>query len=123
RSVLHSSTPLPSATVFRRELLAVVGGLREDLDFLCDWDFFARLIVEQHRRHRFIGMLSPGFIGWRVHDDSTTGRMWHRHFLEHEQVMNGIRKAPELAEALIGDKGARDRFFATAVRYRYRRLF
>ena len=86
RSVMHSSTPLPSATVFRRELLEAVGGMREDLDFLCDWEFASRLIVAQHHRHRFIGMVSPGYVGWRLHDDSTTGRLWHRHFLDFDQL-------------------------------------
>lgn len=124
RSFLHSGTPLPSATVFTREALeAVGGGMREDLDFLCDWEFFARLLVEQYRRQRFIGQLTRGYIGWRVHGDSTTGRLWHRHFLEHEQFMQELRENHELAEALIGDQGTRDGFFATAVRYRYRRLW
>lgn len=122
RSVMHSGTPLPSATVFRRELLHTVGGMREDFDFLCDWEFCARLVFEQHRRQRFIGKLSRGFIGWRVHPESTTGRLWDRHFLEHEQFMGELRRQPELTEAMIGDQGTRDGFFATAVRYRYRRL-
>jgi glycosyltransferase involved in cell wall biosynthesis len=122
RSTMHSSTPLPSATVFRRELLAEVGGMREDFDFLCDWEFIARLITAQHRRHRFIGQVSRGLIGWRVHPNSTTGRLWHRHFLEHEQFMNELRDDAELSEALIGDQGHRDGFFASAVRYRYSRL-
>jgi hypothetical protein len=57
-----------------------------------------------------------------VHADSTTGRLWHRHFLEHEQLMQDIRADSGLTEALIGDRDACDRFFARAVRYRYRRL-
>jgi glycosyltransferase involved in cell wall biosynthesis len=122
RSVMHSGTPLPSATIFRRELLEDVGGMREDFDFLCDWDFFVRLLVTQYRRHRFLGRLTRGFVGWRVHGDNTTTRLWHRHFLEHEQYMNELRASEPLAEALIGDRGTRDGFFATAVRYRYRRL-
>lgn len=122
RSVMHSGTPLPSATVFRRETMDAVGPMREDMDFLCDWEFCARLLIEQHRRNRFMGMLTPGFVGWRVHGDSTTGRLWDKHFLEHEQFMNDVRADAELSEALIGDQGTRDGFFATAVRYRYRRL-
>lgn len=122
RSTMHSSTPLPSATVFLRGLLDEVGAMREDFDFLCDWEFIARLIAAQHRRHRFIGQVSRGLIGWRVHPNSTTGRLWHRHFLEHEQFMNELRDDAELSEVLIGDRGHRDGFFATAVRYRYRRL-
>jgi glycosyltransferase involved in cell wall biosynthesis len=122
RSVMHSGTPLPSATVFRRDLLARVGGMREDFDFVCDWEFCARLVVEQHRRSRFIGMLSPGYVAWRVHGESTTGRLWHRHFLEHEQFMQELRQDLAVTEAMIGDRGTRDGFFATAVRYRYRRL-
>ena len=122
RSCLHSGTPLPSATVFRRELLDEVGGMREDFDFLCDWEFFTRLLTTQYQRQRFLGRLTPGFIGWRVHPNSTTGTLWHRHFLEHEQFMNEMRADPEYCETLIGDQGTRDGFFAKAVRYRYRRL-
>jgi GT2 family glycosyltransferase len=122
RSCMHSGTPLPSATVFRRDVLQEVGGMREDFDFLCDWEFFVRLLVSQYRRHRFIGRLTAGYIGWRVHPDSTTGRLWHRHFLEHEQFMAELERAPELTSALVGDEGTRAGFFATAVRYRYRRL-
>jgi len=124
RSVLHSATPLPSALVFRRDVLdASGGGMREDFDFLCDWEFCARLVINEHRRNRFIGMVSPGFVGWRTHADSTTGRLWHKHFLEHEQFMAELGRNAELTEALIGDRATRERFFASAVRYRYRRLF
>ncbi|MGE0813473.1 MAG: glycosyltransferase [Vicinamibacterales bacterium] len=123
RSMLHSGTPLPSATVVARELLdAIGGGMREDFDFLCDWDYALRFVVAEHRRHGFIGLVSPGYVGWRLHGDSTTGRLWHRHFLEHEQLMAELAADPALAESLIGDAGTRDGFFATAVRYRYRRL-
>ncbi|MFN7977143.1 MAG: glycosyltransferase [Vicinamibacterales bacterium] len=122
-SVLHSGTPLPSATVFHRDLLAAIGGsMREDFDFLCDWDFALRLVVAEHRRHGVIAHLGPGFVGWRLHGDSTTGRLWHRHFLEHEQLMAELAADTVLAESLIGDAGRREAFFASAVRYRYRRL-
>ena len=33
RSCLHSGTPLPSATAFRRDVMDEVGGMREDFDF------------------------------------------------------------------------------------------
>jgi glycosyltransferase involved in cell wall biosynthesis len=122
RACLHSGTPLPSATAFKRRALQDVGGMREDFDFLCDWDFFYRLLLSQWRRHLFIGRLTAGYVGWRVHPDSTTGRLWHRHFLEHEQLMGEIERDAHLTESLIGDEGTRAGFFATAVRYRYRRL-
>lgn len=122
QSAMHSSTPLPSATVFRQEALRAIGGMREDFDFLCDWEFFHRLLVLEHTRHRFIGRASIGYVGWRQHPDSTTGRLWHRHFLEHEQFMRELQAHEDLGAALIGDESARRRFFAQAVRYRYRRL-
>ncbi len=122
RSCMHSGTPLPSATVFRRSLLDEIGGMREDFDFLCDWEFFVRLLSTQYHRQQFLGRLTPGFVGWRVHPNSTTGTLWHRHFLEHEQFMDELRANTEYCDAMIGDRGYRDGFFATAVRYRYRRL-
>ena len=96
--------------------------MREDFDFLCDWEFFVRLLTSQHRRHRFLGRLTPGFVAWRVHPNSTTGQLWQRHFLEHEQFMKESATTPRYCEALLGDRGFRDSFFASAVRYRYRRL-
>lgn len=123
RSVLHSGTPLPSATVYHRDLLgAIGGGMREDFDFLCDWDFALRLVVAEHRRHGMVAHLGPGFVGWRLHGDSTTGRLWPRHFLEHEQLMAELAADTSLVESLVGTAGIRDGFFASAVRYRYRRL-
>lgn len=123
RSVLHSGTPLPSATVFHRDLLAAIGGgMREDFDFLCDWDLALRLVVEEHRRHGVVAHLGPGFVGWRLHGDNTTGRLWPRHFLEHEQLMADLAADGALVESLLGDGGIADSFFAAAVRYRYRRL-
>jgi glycosyltransferase involved in cell wall biosynthesis len=124
RSTMHSSTPLPSATAFRRDLLTEIGGgMREDFNFLCDWELLVRLIAAQHRRHRFIGRLTQGYVGWRVHPNSTTGRLWHRHFLEHEQMMAEMQADERFSGSIIGDRSARDGFFACAVRYRYARLW
>jgi GT2 family glycosyltransferase len=123
RSMMNVGTPLPSATVFRRELLDAIGGMREDFDFMCDWDLWIRMIACEHGRNRLIGRLSPGYVGWRAHPDSTTGRLWHRHFLEHEQLMEGIKGDDALSVGLIGSARTRDGFFAGAVRYRYQRLW
>ena len=123
RSMMNVGTPLPSATVFRRELLDAIGGMREDFDFMCDWDLWIRMIACEHGRNRLIGRLSPGYVGWRAHPDSTTGRLWHRHFLEHEQLMEGIKGDDALSVGLIGSARTRDAFFAGAVRYRYQRLW
>lgn len=122
RTRLHSETPLPSATVFHTELLRHAGPMREDLDFLCDWEFFSRLLRHEQQANRYIGELSRGFVAWRVHADSTTGRLWHRHFLEHEQFIEDLRAAPETAADLLGDRTVQAEFFAAAVRYRYHRL-
>jgi glycosyltransferase involved in cell wall biosynthesis len=123
RTRLHSETPLPSATIFHTDLLRAVGPMREDLDFLCDWEFFTRLLVHEYRASRFIGELSRGFVAWRVHADSTTGKLWHRHFLEHEQFIEDLRTSADTATELLGAPGRQAEFLAAAVRYRYRRLF
>ena len=122
RSMMNVSTPLPSATVFRRGVLDDIGGLREDFDFMCDWDLWIRLLTHEQQRHRFIGRLSAGYVGWRGHADSTTGRLWHRHFLEHEALMEAIRADQAMTHEMIGGTRTQDHFFAHAVRYRYRRL-
>jgi glycosyltransferase involved in cell wall biosynthesis len=122
RNSMHSSTPLPSGVVFTATSLREAGLMRPDLDFLCDWEFFARLIFREHKSGRFLGSLSRGFVGWRVHENSTTGRLWHRHFLEHEQFIEDLRRNTEHCTEFFSGKQAQAVFEAHAVRYRYSRL-
>ncbi len=122
RNRMHSGTPLPSGVVFTASALREVGPMQSNLDFLCDWEFVARLILREHKYNRFLGSLSQGFVGWREHQESTTGRFWHKHFLEHEQFIEDICRNSELCVELFPDEQARAIFRTIAVRYRYCRL-
>jgi glycosyltransferase involved in cell wall biosynthesis len=122
RSVMHSSTPVPSGLAFTKEALDAVGLMREDLDFLCDWEFVARLVLREHSAYRFLLEISPGLVGWRIHLNSTTGRLWHRHFLEHELYIDEYCTRGRADDELFPTAQSQYRFRRAAVRYRYRRL-
>jgi GT2 family glycosyltransferase len=122
REVMHSGTPVPSGLAFTRAALLEVGPMREDFAFLCDWEFVARLVLREHHAYRFLLGLSPGLVGWRTHAESTTGRLWHRHFLEHETFIDEYCGRDRPDDELFPTITARDDFRQAAVRYRYRRL-
>lgn len=122
RVFLHSGTALPSCTVFSRAAYERVGGFDPGYDFLCDWKFFLRLVLDQLRHDRAIVRASAAWVGWRQHADSVTSRGWAVHFREHLRLMDELAAGPELADLVELDAGERERFFEIARRYRHRRL-
>lgn len=123
RAMLHSGTALPSCTVFRRELLERIGPFDPGYDFLCDWKFFYRLLIDQIRRGRGIARVSPAWIGWRLHGDSVTGRMWATHYVEHLRLMEEIRASGDLTDVVALTEDEQADFFLRSLHYRHRRLF
>jgi GT2 family glycosyltransferase len=99
RVELSHATALPSGLVFRRSIFERTGGMDERLRFLCDWEFFCRLLLDQARHDKLVCRLSPGLFGWRTHADSVTGSLWKTHFEEHELFIREFLARPEL-EAL-----------------------
>ncbi|TWT82705.1 GalNAc(5)-diNAcBac-PP-undecaprenol beta-1,3-glucosyltransferase [Planctomycetes bacterium CA13] len=123
RACLSHQTALPSGMVLRSDLLNRVGGMREDWRFLCDWDFFARSLLELATTNQYIGYATAGTYGWRVHPDSTTGHYWRHHFLEHQELMETwTRELPQVADLFV-DSIDFNHFINKGHSYRYQRLW
>jgi glycosyltransferase involved in cell wall biosynthesis len=121
---LSTSTALPSGTVFRREALEAAGGMRPDWSFLCDWELFAKLLLDCGRRNELVAHASAGLFGWRLHEDSTTSMRWRNHFTEHAALMDDWRVSlPGEHEGLFEDDDVRAAFFAGGEAYRLARVF
>jgi GT2 family glycosyltransferase len=122
RTEASHSTALPSGIAFRRELVARTGFMDEQYRFLCDWDFFCRLLLDQTREQKLVCRLSPGLFGWRRHPDSVTSTLWQLHYEEHERFIRNFVEQPELAELGILSAHEKLHFVKCAVKYRMKRL-
>lgn len=121
---LSASTALPSGTVFRREALASVGGMREDWSFLCDWELFANILLLCGKKNEVVAHAAAGLFGWRLHKASTTSTRWRDHFVEHKALMREWKDSlPGRHQGLLEDGDVRDAFFARGESYRQQRLF
>lgn len=121
---LSISTALPSGMVFKREAMEAVGSMRENWDFLCDWEFFAKLLLWCGKRGELVVYPTAGLCGWRLHPESTTFMRWKDHFVEHRELMQEWKKdLPGEHERLFEDCDARESFFKRGEFYRQRRLF
>ncbi|MCG8650244.1 MAG: glycosyltransferase [Pirellulales bacterium] len=123
RACLSHQTALPSGVVMTREVLQRVGGMREDWRFLCDWEFFARLLLDLAQSNQYVGNATAGTYGWRVHPDSTTGRYWKDHFLEHQQLMEQWSQQLPRDGDLFVDEIDFGYFLQFGHCYRYERLW
>lgn len=63
-NVIHEST-----TMFRRVCWATVGGIRKEVDFSLDWEYWMRIATAFD-----IGFLAKPLIRWRVHSQSNTSQ-------------------------------------------------
>ncbi len=87
RQFLSTMTALPSGLLFKREAYNEVGGMREDWCFLCDWEFFGKLLIRSFNRREFVAYAKAGNFAWRLHDQSTTSLKWKDHYIEHRLLM------------------------------------
>lgn len=123
RQFLSISTALPSGLLFTKACLDRVGGMRTDWSFLCDWELFARLLLDAISRRRFVGYARAGNYAWRLHEDSTTTVKWKDHFTEHAALMAQWQsELPTTPGQLFIDDRDRSNFFQIGHEYRYRRL-
>jgi glycosyltransferase involved in cell wall biosynthesis len=121
---LSVSTALPSGTVFRRQVLQAVGGMRKDWSFLCDWEFFAKLLLWCGKKNELAAYSSTGLVGWRLHKESTTSMMWKNHYLEHQALMSEWKQnLPGEHSRLFEDTDIRKSFFDRGYSYCRQRLF
>ena len=123
RQFLSTSTALPSGMLFSKESLDDVGGMRPDWSFLCDWEFFAKLLLRSVRLRRFAGYATAGNFAWRLHEDSTTTTKWRQHFTEHAELMKQWRDFLEGNDVdLFVSEADRGEFFLRGDSYRNKRL-
>jgi glycosyltransferase involved in cell wall biosynthesis len=121
---LSVSTALPSGTVFRREALQAVGGMRDDWSFLCDWELFAKLLLWCGKKNELVAYSTAGLFGWRLHKESTTSMKWKNHYLEHQALMREWKETlPGEHSRLFEDSDIRQSFFDRGEFYCRQRLF
>jgi glycosyltransferase involved in cell wall biosynthesis len=121
---LSVSTALPSGTIFRREALEAVGGMRDDWSFLCDWELFAKLLLWCGRRNEQVAYATAGLFAWRLHKESTTSMKWKNHYLEHQALMKEWKESlPGEHPGLFEDQDIRQSFFDRGEFYCRQRLF
>lgn len=119
---LHSATAIPSGLVFTKQALENTSLLDANYHFLCDWKFFYELVINELKNKTLIGHFSAGLVGWRVHSNSVTGRLWNTHFLEHEMFINEILYSQVLEKELCMNENDKKHFLKAALSYRYKRL-
>ncbi len=114
------STVIPTALAFKRCIYEEIGDLDESYDFICDWDFYFRLLLNAYKKGKNSIEISQGLVGWRVHDNSTTGTMSLVHFNETVRFVNDITKIYK-ENKILSDKELK-RAAGDAVKYRYERV-
>ena len=114
------STVLPTTLAFRRCIYDEIGGMDESYDFLCDWDFYFRILLNAYKKGRNSIDISKGLVGWRVHNNSTTGTMALVCFNEHIRFINNIIKIYKKYH-ILSRKELRQALRASS-EYRYERV-
>ena len=112
---------LPTTLAFRKEVYNSIGGMKEDYKFLCDWEFFSRLILNEYFSGRNEAMYITGqLVGWRQHENSITSTMALTHFEEHKDFIENLA-AKYKSYKILSQKDLKNAINA-AVDYRYNRL-
>ena len=121
---LSVSTALPSGTIFRRNALEAVGGMRDEWSFLCDWELFAKLLLWCGERNELVAYATAGLFGWRLHKESTTSMKWQNHYSEHQTLMSEWKEQlPGKHSRLFEDEDIKRSFFERGEFYCRQRLF
>ena len=98
--------------------------MREDWSFLCDWEFFAKLLLWCGKKNELVAYSTAGLVGWRLHEESTTSMMWKNHYLEHQGLMSEWKQnLPGEYSRLFEDPDIRQSFFERGYFYCRQRLF
>lgn len=122
RTHLSFCTAVPSGLVFTSSALRNVGLMDERYRFMCDWDFFCRLLITQIERRRMVARVSTGLVGWRTHHKSITSTLWQNHFHEQEMLMREFWQSDRIARLQLFTEHEEQTFREAAIRYRYRRV-
>ena len=114
---LSTRTALPSSMIFSKSLLKKCGPMNRKYNFLCDWEFFYRLVLGAEEIIHF----PRGYIGWRKHSNSVTGNSWFLHYSEFSDLMEFMKD--DLKNRGIKPNGGFRHFTRQGMRYRYSRIF
>ena len=83
-------TALPSTMCFKKSLIEKIGLLDEKYRFVCDWEFWFRLLLHEHKAGHDILAVPAGYVGWRNHEESITSTMSLTLFHEHIDFFNKL---------------------------------
>lgn len=112
---------IPTALSFKRDVYDRIGGMNEKYDFLCDWDFFFRILLDGFQRQELSAIFfSKGLVGWRNHGNSITSTMSLTCFNEHKHFIDSI--IPVYKNAKIISSKQLKQTIQDAVDFRYNRL-
>lgn len=117
---IFTKTVIPSAMVFRRSLLEKTGLMNTDYRFLCDWELFYKICMEIYANKRKLMYLPAGYVGWRVHPDSTTTKLFIAHYFEHKDFIHKIAVTYR-HDNILSVKELKDNI-KKAAKYRLKRL-
>lgn len=121
KSQIFTGCILPTSMAFRREVYLSIGGMNEQYKFLCDWDFFFRIILNEYLNGRDNAIyISGALVGWRNHENSITETMALTHFTEHENFIKHI--VPIYKKYKLISKKELSEVQKLAEQYRYRRI-
>ncbi len=118
---IFTNTIQPSCLCFRRSLYERCGGMDETYDFLCDWELFYRFLMDSAKNKKSLISVPSGYVAWRIHYESTSGKMFVTHFLEHERFCVKL-KNDYLEKKFFDDEVYLKRNLLNALIYRNKRL-
>lgn len=115
--------PLPTSVIMRREIYDEIGGMQPDLRFFCDSEYFMRWSAWLHRHGLQLVELTPGLVGWRVHENHLTAQSWDLEFTEGRQTIRHWRSQSSDAFTSLVPEGYRQTFFHRADLLQHKRFF
>lgn len=113
-------TVLPTCLCFRKSLYKRIGGMNEKYKFLCDWQLFFDFLLDSYKNKKMTGYIDRGYVGWRIHPNSVSNKLFFLHFFEHEDFIKNITKIYKSWKILPRKSLLNNIYEATL--YRYSRL-
>lgn len=73
---IHSHPPLPSGWFFKKELFFKLGGFESKYKYLCDLEFFYKVLKYCIKNNKFLIRIKKGHMGWRQHKNTVSNKLW-----------------------------------------------
>lgn len=84
-------TAIPSAMVMKRDFIIKHNlHLTDKYSYICDMELFCNMLIKSHEDNKKILEISAGYIYWRVHEDSVSGRGMITHYNETSGLLHDI---------------------------------